>query len=120
MPRKNPFEQSYRHTSPMVDVESIVLSNTKKLIESTGVIIINCDNCFLEYETQACWAKRTANHFCSQSCAGEFKAVEIKKACVICGSGFITNPTTYFRHVTCSSKCKKVDRKNKVLANPIK
>ena len=110
MARLNPYENHYRHTVPMPDVSTKVLSNGKKLIDAVGKITMNCDNCAIEYETQACWAKRTNNHFCSHSCKGEYQAIEISKECSVCGSGFTTNPTTYFRYVTCSKNCLKIDR----------
>ena len=119
MPRNNPFEQSYRHTSPMVGIKSIKLANKTKLANCSGMIGLNCDHCEMEYETQACWAKRTNHHFCSHSCHGEHLRIEIKKECCVCGTEFITNPTTYYRKTTCSPKCSRTKRKQFLIDNPI-
>jgi hypothetical protein len=91
----------------MVGVSCKMQSNDTKLAGATGKISMDCDECGLTYETQACWAKRVNNHFCSKGCSDKYSKVEIKKACQMCEAEFITNPTTYFKHVTCSSKCKK-------------
>lgn len=95
---------SYAWFNPM-KITAIKLTNKTKLINCTGMIGLNCENCGISYETQACWAKRVFNHFCSKSCHDEWREIKIKKSCINCGAGFIVNPTTYFKKKTCSIKC---------------
>jgi len=113
-PKKN--ERSIYDTLPNSENRLWHIANTHKISKSAGKIGLNCENCGIAFETQACWAKRINHHFCSHSCASEFKKIEIKKNCNVCGNEIIVNPTTYFRHVTCSSECKKEDRKRKMNA----
>jgi len=113
-PKKN--ERSIYDTMPNSESSLWHIANTHKISKSAGKIGLNCECCGLEFETQACWAKRYKNHFCSDACKDEFRRIEIKKNCNVCGNEIICTPTNYFRYVTCSSECKKEDRKRKMNA----
>ena len=111
-------ERNYRDTVPIKGVTCSHKSNDTSLEKATGKINMNCDNCQGSYETYAAWAKRYNNHFCSNSCKDEFKKIKIRKICVICDKQFVTNPTTWFRHVTCSRACLKLDRVSRFEGDP--
>lgn len=96
------------------------LSNRTKVSRTHGKIPMNCDQCGLAYETYACWAKRQSHHFCSKACSNEFKKIEIKKNCCICGTEFIVAPFSFKRKATCSARCsreKKSEFLNKQVAD---
>jgi len=108
--KPNRFERDYKDTpAPIAGIER-EFSNKTKLARTQGKININCDLCGLLYETYACWAKRTSNHYCSKACANAAKEIPVEKFCVICGGTFIANPTTAKKLTTCSRKCLKVNR----------
>ena len=114
--KPNPFENSYRHTTPMRGVRTTNITNKAKVTKTSGKIGLNCDLCGLVFETYACWAKRHAHHFCSRACAHAFKEININNSCKECGKPIIVTPTEYARIVTCSKECSDI-HKGKHLKN---
>ncbi|MBI1919653.1 MAG: hypothetical protein HYS23_01085 [Geobacter sp.] len=110
MSKPNKFERSYRDTPPPIDGVVRHISAKTPLSRTHGKVGMNCDFCGMPYETYACWAARTNAHYCSKACSNEAKKIPVRKNCVVCGSEFITNPTTAVRISTCSRKCLKQNR----------
>lgn len=89
-----------------------LLNNKTPVIRTIGMIGMSCDWCGTNYETHACWAKRTKNHFCSQSCMSKFRTEIIKKNCIICNYEFTVQGTiNATRTTTCSNKCMREKRR---------
>ncbi len=114
--KPNPFENSYRHTTPMRGVRTTNITNKAKVTKTSGKIGLNCDLCGLAFETYACWAKRHAHHFCSRACAHAFKEININNSCKECGKPIIVTPTEYARIVTCSKECSDIHKGKHILA----
>jgi hypothetical protein len=120
------FERSYRDTTPVNGVKTKEMSCSTKIGRVHGDITINCDLCGISYETYACWAKRTNNHYCSKACTSAAKEFKIKKACIVCGTEFDVTLTQAKRICTCSRKCLKkrrsdllIDQAKNIEASPI-
>jgi hypothetical protein len=97
-------------------LKAIKLTNKTKLTGCTGMIGLFCENCDISFETQACWAKRASNHFCSRSCHDEFREIKIIKSCTNCNNEFEVTPTSYFKKKTCSKKCSNVIKSKESLS----
>jgi hypothetical protein len=108
--KPNRFERDYKDTPAPAAGVVREFSNKTKLARTQGKININCDLCGMPYETYACWAKRTNNHYCSRACANAAKEIPVEKCCVVCGTTFIANPTTAKKLSTCSRRCLKENR----------
>jgi hypothetical protein len=113
--KPNKFERKLSDTTPIKGVKVRELNGLTKLSAVTGKIKMNCDRCGMLYETQACWAKRTAHHYCGKGCADAAKEVIVYVKCVICGTPVRTIPTQIERVTTCSKKCSKKRRSIQVL-----
>ena len=70
----------------------------------------NCDYCGVSFEKYACWAKRTAHHYCGRACASAAKVIRIPKNCVVCDAEIFLTPTYYNRVATCSKECMRKKR----------
>jgi hypothetical protein len=68
----------------------------------------------LLFEKYACWAKRSAHHYCSRACSWASKIIRIPKNCGVCNTEMFLTPNYYKRISTCSKTCL---RKNRVTNN---
>lgn len=114
--KPNRFERNYRDTPAPAEGVQREFSNKTPMGRSAGKIAMSCDHCGLSYETYACWAKRTARHFCSRACANAAKEVRVEKSCVICGTVFTATPSTVDKSSTCSRKCLRENRRRFLLS----
>jgi len=114
--KPNRFERNYRDTPPPRSGMQCEIANKTPMTRSAGKIGMSCDHCGMGYETYACWAKRTAHHYCSKACANSAKETPVEKTCVICGEIFITTPAAAWKFSTCSRKCLKEKRRRFLLA----
>jgi len=108
------YDVNYKQIPPP---KSGLLKQGSQLTPLTKVkskLPFNCDHCGLLFEKYACWAKRSAHHYCSRACNWASKIVRIPKNCVVCGTEMFLTPTSYKRISTCSRTCL---RKNRVTNN---
>ena len=101
----------------MNKVTPAIRSNKTKIRLSASMVGVNCGHCGMAFEKYACHAKRVANHYCSQSCAGEAKKIPIYKSCAICGTKIVCAPASYSKFTTCSAiECVTERKRIQVLA----
>ena len=87
-------------------------SNLTPLNLSAGKVLVNCDNCELEFLKPAAWAKRVARHYCSKSCVAAGKIKRLRMACVACGCPLFVTPSCAAKGAgkTCSKACESAHR----------
>lgn len=73
-------------------------------------VLLNCDHCGIVFEKYACWAKRSANHYCGRACANAAKIVRIPKPCAVCGIEMLLTPYDINRVSACSKPCQRKRR----------
>ena len=102
------------HTLPPPDGFVKERPNLTPLSASSGKVLVNCDNCALEYLKPVAWAKRSARHYCSKSCLAAGKIKRLQMACVSCGKPLFVTPSYASRgdNKTCSKPCEGLHRAN--------
>ena len=97
------------------------ISGLTKLSKSSGKISLECEECGMEFETYACWAKRYSHHYCSHGCASKAKERSVVCQCAWCGKDFETIPSykTAKKLVTCSEGCESNKKSKKLKESPI-
>lgn len=105
------YERQLKDTPPMRGVVVGKLSNSLPLARSSAKVAVNCETCGIPFEKYACWAKRTAHHFCGRACASAFKKRPVECKCVICGAIYVTTPVGAKRIKVCSRECLRERRR---------
>ena len=104
------YERHYRDTLPVKGVSTLEGSQLTPLSRNKGKLAFNCDMCELPFEKYACWAKRSAHHYCSRACASAAKVVRVEVQCVVCDSKMMVKPAYLKRVTTCSKECMRKKR----------
>ena len=108
--RGNGYENHYKDIPPPKEGLRYQTGQLTPLARNKSKIGVNCDHCGIAFEKYACWAKRTAHHYCGRSCANAAKIVRIPKACVVCNCEMLLTPTDYPKISTCSKTCLRKKR----------
>jgi len=108
------YDAHYRHIPPPKSGMLNQGSQLTPIAKIKSKLPFNCDHCGLLFEKYACWAKRTAHHYCSRACCWAAKVIRIPKSCAVCNTEMFLTPTYYKRTSTCSRLCL---RKNRVTNN---
>lgn len=103
----------------VLDKRTKIINGLTKLSRTSGKISLECEECGIEYETYACWAKRYSHHYCSFACASAGKERPVKCNCVQCGKEFVTIPSYLERkkRVTCSEECESEKKRISAIKN---
>ena len=99
------YDRHYKDIVPPVEGLQYHKGQLTKLTRNKSKLGFNCDYCGLPFEKYACWAKRTAHHYCGRACANAAKVVEIPKPCVVCGKEMLLKPSLFKRVSACSPEC---------------
>lgn len=102
------YEKHYTEIVPPESGMSYQKSQLTKITNSK--LTFNCDHCGVAFEKYACWAKRTAKHYCGRACAWAAKVIRIPKNCVVCGAEMLVTPSNLNRVSACSKPCQRKRR----------
>lgn len=108
--RGNGYENHYKDIPPPKEGLRYQTGQLTPLARNKSKIGVNCDYCGMAFEKYACWAKRTAHHYCGRSCANAAKLVRIPKPCAVCNGEMLLTPADYPKISTCSKTCLRKKR----------
>jgi hypothetical protein len=69
-------------------------NNLTPLLRSAGRLLVNCEQCGLEFSKPIAWMKRTAHHYCGIGCSAASRIKRVFRSCAGCGTLLLVTPST--------------------------
>ena len=76
-------------------------------------MLVNCEQCGIEFKKPRCHIERVKHIFCSKPCANLFQTQYPSKICIVCGNPFKVARGNQDRYVTCSDDSCRSQNKSK-------